>query len=145
MAGNQHVPDPRQQDFLKYYLDRKSDTFSNAYRSAQKAGYGEEYCKNLTAQMPTWLSENIRDEKLIKMAENNLETFLSDDEDDKRVKADMTKFTLKGLKKDKYSERQEHTGKDGKPIEVNIALDDNTFKNIIGLYGSNKTTKDSSA
>ena len=38
-------PDPRQATFLAYYLNPKSDTFSNAYQSGIKAGYSEEYSK----------------------------------------------------------------------------------------------------
>ena len=38
-------PDPRQASFLAYYLNPKSDTFSNALQSGIKAGYSEEYSK----------------------------------------------------------------------------------------------------
>ena len=117
MAGNQYKADPRQADFLKYYLDRDSETFSNAYKSALKAGYEDEYAKVVTSKMPDWLSEKVKDEHLINLAENNLQEFLgstSKETDDKKIKADMTKFTLKGLKKDKYSEKIE------KNVEVTL-------------------------
>ena len=48
-------------------------------------------------------------------AEDNLEVLL--DSEDERVKGDMTKFVAKTLGKDEgYSERTEHTGKDGKDL-----------------------------
>lgn len=50
---------PQQIDFLKYYTDPKSGTFSNATQSAIKAGYSQDYADNLTSLMPDWLSENI--------------------------------------------------------------------------------------
>jgi hypothetical protein len=78
--ANQHRPDPRQQLFLKYYLDpAEKNTFSNCYQSAIKAGYEKEYAESLTAQMPTWLSESLGNSKRLKMlekAERNLEEML---------------------------------------------------------------------
>lgn len=119
-GANQYKVDPRQALFLSYYFDQKSETFSNALQSALKAGYEEEYAKTITAQMPTWLSENIREAKIIKQAEKNLNNFLSDEEEDKKIKADMTKFALERLNKVKYSARQELTGEDGKEIKLII-------------------------
>lgn len=112
------MPDPRQELFFEYFLDRKSDTFSNAYQSAMKAGYDENYAQQLTYIQPKWLVERIKDEEIIYLAENNLKEFLSPEEEDKKVKADITKFVLRGLRKDKYSERMEHTGANGKAIEI---------------------------
>lgn len=112
------MPDPRQELFFQYFLDRESDTFSNALQSAIKAGFTEEYGKALLSKMPKWLSERVKDEELIQMAENNVRDFLSPSEEDKKVKADITKFVLKGLRKEKYSERMEHTGANGKAIEI---------------------------
>ncbi len=110
------MPDPRQELFFQYFLDRESDTFSNAYQSAMKAGYDENYAQQLTYRQPKWLVERVKDEELIQMAEQNVKEFLSPSEEDKKVKADITKFVLKGLRKEKYSERHEHTGKDGKDL-----------------------------
>lgn len=113
--ANQYKVDPRQALFLQYYIDPKSETFSNAYQSAKKAGYEEEYAQNITGQMPTWLSESIRDRYLIDKAEQNLKEFLEQNEDIK-VKADITKFVAERLNKKKYSARQEITGEDGTQI-----------------------------
>jgi len=111
---------PKQIDFLTYYNDPKSDTFSNAKASALKAGYSEEYAKNLTGQLPDWLSDNIsRRRRLLNKAEKNLEKLL--DSKDERVNGDITKFVAKTLGKDVgYSERHEHTGKDNSPLTIKV-------------------------
>ena len=113
------ILDPKQQAFLEYYVDPKSSSFSNAKESALKAGYSKEYAKNITGQMPDWLSENISRMQMLSKAERNLNQFL-DEEKDLKVKADITKFVAKTVGKDVYSERTEHTGKDGDPIEIDI-------------------------
>ena len=115
---NQYTPpDPRQIEFLKYYLDKKGDTFSNALKSAIKAGYSQEYAENIMSLMPKWLSEAIdelKDTDLIRKAEKNIDTFL--DGDDEKIKADITKFVLSRLNKKKYSDRIEHTGENGEEL-----------------------------
>lgn len=116
--ANQHKPDPRQAVFLSYYLDRDSETFANALQSGIKAGFSEKYSENLTSQLPTWLREKLGDESIICQAEKNLKNFLSDAEDDKKIKSDMTKFALKGLAKQKYSERIENEIKGD--ININV-------------------------
>lgn len=111
---------PQQQLFVSAYTNPKSDTFGNAYRSAKKAGYAEEYCQSITTKGSEWLAEIVRDQKLVDQAEKNIENFLSDDNDDIKIKADITKFTASRLGKKKWSERMEHTGADGTPIQINI-------------------------
>lgn len=112
---------PQQQNFLKHYIDPKSETWGNAYQSALKAGYSEEYSQNITGQMPIWLSENISDDKLLRKANKNLETALDGGLDDQEkggrpIQMRATELTLKGLQKGKWSERQELTGKDGERL-----------------------------
>lgn len=119
----------KQADFLFYYTNPKSATFSNAYRSALKAGYSEAYAKNITDQLPDWLMENLGDTIRLKRAERNLsevqEIPLRDEEGkfidpallNQRNKVDM--FLAKALNKDKYAERRELTGKDGKDLPTN--------------------------
>lgn len=120
MSGNQYKPDPRQALFLKHYLDPKSETFSNAYQSALKAGYEEEYAKVILSKDLDWLSESVRTELMVTKAENNLKNILEmdvlKDEVDTgklKIKADVSKFVAERLAKDKYSSKQvtEHTGK----------------------------------
>lgn len=133
-GANQHNPDPRQSLFLSYYLDPKSETFSNAYKSAIRAGYEDEYAKNITGQNTSWFSESIRDTYLLKKAEDNLSEFLEmqvtvnkdgieiTDAQLAKIKQDTTKFVAERLGKHKYSTRSEMTGKDGEPIQGNIIV-----------------------
>lgn len=127
--ANQHKPDPRQKLFLQYYLDPKSETFANALQSGLKAGYELEYSKTILSQDLTWLSESLRDEDLLKKAEENLKDVLEMDDylvneegvkvkriDHVKVKLDASKFVASRLGKDKWSDRTEHTGKDGKDL-----------------------------
>lgn len=134
MAGNQHQPDPRQAEYIKNYFDPASETYANSLQSALKAGYTQEYSESLTAQMPDWLSERLGDDKLVELAEKALLEalgYITVDEEGKidagagRLKLDATKLVLKGLKKDKYSERVEQTGKDGQPLVITF---DESFK-----------------
>lgn len=120
MAGNQYMVDPRQASFLKYYLDPKSETFSNALQSALKAGYEQEYAENITHLEPNWLSEAVGSEQMIKKAERNLNKILDLDPEREgkidtgvlKVVADTSKFITERLAKDKYSSKQvtEHRG-----------------------------------
>lgn len=115
----------QQELFLERYTNPKSPFFGNAYKSALEAGYSEEYSQNITGQMPEWLSENISDMKRLKRAEKNLDEVQNlpiVDEEGKidvalvgqRTKVDM--FIAERLDKDKYSSRQEQTGKGGKDL-----------------------------
>lgn len=116
---------PQQEVFLSEYTNPKSSNFGNAVQSALKAGYTENYANNITGLMPEWLFENIGDMKRLRKAEKNLDEVQNLDiynEDgkpdaqliDKRTKVDM--FIAERLNKDKYSTRQEQTGKDGKDL-----------------------------
>lgn len=94
---------PQQLDFIKYYFDRKSNTFSNAYQSALRAGYEEAYAKNITQLMPNWLKDLVKKEGFVEKAEKNINDLL--DDKDSRVKLDMTKFVMSRI--GKWSERSE--------------------------------------
>lgn len=116
---------PQQQLFLTFYLSPKSETWSNAFQSAKKAGYKEEYAKTITAQMPDWLSESINDTKMVQKANRNLDMALDGLLDDpekggKPIQMKATELTLKGLQKTKWSDRTELTGKDGKDLPIPI-------------------------
>ena len=134
---NQHTaPDPRQKLFLSNYLNPKSTTFSNAYQSALKAGYGEEYAKNILNQETDWLSETLDDDKMLRKAENVLDEMLdmpvviskvdiSDGEPKEvvktepalvKVKQDTAKFVAERRGKDRWSNRTEVTGAGGKDL-----------------------------
>lgn len=106
---------PQQTAFLAYYLDPTSETWSNHTQSALRAGFKQEYAENIMHLMPKWLAENLQDSGLISKALSNLSEFIADDEN-KNIKWDATKFTLSRLNKEKFSERQEQTGKGGKDL-----------------------------
>lgn len=116
---------PQQELFLAEYTNPKSDNFGNAVQSALKAGYTENYANNITGLMPEWLFENIGDMKRLRKAEKNLtevqnieiyneEGKLDANLIDKRTKVDM--FIAERLNKEKYSTRQELSGKGGKDL-----------------------------
>ena len=125
MAGNQYVSDPRQAAFLKAYLDPNSKTFSNALQSGIAAGYSEEYSKTIISKELDWVSESVKDKKLIEDAEKALQeavNYPTMDETGKvdagvaKIKQDTAKFITSRLQKNKWSDRTEHTGKDGKEL-----------------------------
>lgn len=118
---------PQQGEFLKNFLDPQSETFSNYYQSSLKAGYSEEYAKNISGQMPKWLDEALEDNNLVREALNNLSEFIRDNEN-KNLQWDATKFTLSRLAKGKFSDRTEHTGKGGEKLEINIVKYDGDNK-----------------
>ena len=110
---------PQQEQFLSYYLNPKSETWSNKTQSAIKAGYSQEYADNIGSLMPKWLEEALNDNSLMEKAMKNLSDFIGDSEN-KNLQWDATKFTLSRLGKSKFSERQEHTGADGKDLTINV-------------------------
>ena len=112
---------PQQLEFIKYYFDKKEDTFGNAYQAGIKAGFSDEYSRNITHLMPKWLSEFIEDERLIKKAYRNLDMALDGLLDDpekgaKNLQYKASELTLKTRQKEKFSERTEVTGADGKDL-----------------------------
>jgi hypothetical protein len=121
--------DPRRELFRKAYMNPKSKTFSNAYKSALVAGYTEEYAKNITGQGNAWFSEIIRDQKRRLQVDKNIDKFLTNDADDGlplKLKADMTKFVAKHMMSDKYGDSLKLTDADGGSL------------NLGSLFGSNE-------
>lgn len=127
---------PQQELFLASYCNPKSPTFSNAVQSAIKAGYTETYANNITAEMPEWLLENLGDTKRLLKAEKVLDEMLEMDTEIEveteeggytktdtglvKIKQDTAKFVAERLGKQKYSTRNELTGKDGKELPTPI-------------------------
>jgi primosomal protein N' len=114
--ANQNVVDPRQSVCLSYYINPKSETFGNMLRSALKAGYNESYARTLTVADPEWLSSNVKaDVDRVKRAERNLDQMLNVEinlknkigVDVAKLQADVSKFILKTLARQKYSEEKE--------------------------------------
>jgi len=132
MSANGKTPflTPQQELFLAYYTNPKSDTFSNAYQSAIKAKYKEDYARNITAELPDWLQENLGDMTRLRKAEKNLDEVQNFNVVDERIKVDM--FYAERLGKQKYSARTELTGKDGGAIEFLDKSDDDLAK-LAGL------------
>ncbi len=131
--ANQHQPDPRQSLFLSYYLDPKSETFSNALQSALRAGYSQEYSETILNQDTDWLSESLSDASLLHKAEKRLKQILDFEPVNEEGKVDNSllanqmkaiNLVAKGIGKAKYSERIENTGANGQPIVVTF---DNSF------------------
>ncbi len=113
-GANQWMTDPRQQLFISYYLNPDSETWSNAHKSALKAGYAEEYAQSITAQGTSWFSESISDNSLILKATKNLESALTGALDDpekggKPLQMRATEFVLKGLQKNKWGDKVDPT------------------------------------
>lgn len=124
--------DPRQTLFLKYYLDPKSETFSNALQSGLKAGYTQEYSESILQKDLDWLAEGVGSNERLKRAERVLDemldmqvqvTKINDDVELTvtdtglvKIKQDTAKFIASRLGKHKWSERTELTGANGKDL-----------------------------
>jgi phage terminase small subunit len=96
MANKKETLDPRQALFLEYYLNPGSETFSNIYRSALKAGYSDEYAQNMRAKTLDWVSENVGDvtkDELVKKSKKVLNKSL--DSEDLKLAQDTAKFIAK--------------------------------------------------
>ena len=120
---------PIQQLFLKEYTDPKSEYFGNAYQSAIKAGYSEDYAKNITGQMPEWLSENLGNSKLLLKARKNLEIGLDGLLDDpekggKPIQAKLTEFTLKNVDRATFGDKADINLKGTLNISFDSAFND---------------------
>ena len=118
---------PRQSQFLKNYLDPKSKTFSNAYQSAIQAGFTEDYAKTILSKDLDWLSENVRDNKLVVKALKNLDNLLGGEDD--KIKADLTKFTLSRLNREKFGDRVDLTTGGKELPQPIISLDNAILRN----------------
>lgn len=155
--SNQYKPDPRQTLFLSYYINPKSETFSNARKSAIRAGYSPEYADSITSEFPTWLEDKLGDLKRLKRAENVLDETLDipvetleweGSGDDKtqivvtnpalvKVRQDTAKFVAERLGRKKYSTHHEiDVTSGGRPLrELN---DDELFTLAGGSKGGTR-------
>jgi len=120
--------DPRQQLCWGYYIDPRSETFSNAYQSAIKAGYEESSAIKISSN--DWFAEKRRTLLLLPKAEKVLEETLDadiHDEEGKRdrgvmgLKLDAAKFVSETIGKGMgYSKRSELTAADGKELSIQV-------------------------
>jgi hypothetical protein len=114
---------PQQQKFKEAYLDPGSPTYNNAKASAIAVGYDEDYADQITARGNKWMLGLVRDQETVEEAEKRLREILKLDISDTqnlRGVLDAIKIVLKGLAKEKYSERYEHSGPDGKELPTPI-------------------------
>lgn len=108
--------DPRQKVCWDYFLDPRSDTFSNARQSAIKAGYTETTANQITTEK--WFTERVRRLNMVSKAERNIDEVLELQIKDpvtgkidpvviaNRTRVDM--FVLERLGKDEgYTTKQE--------------------------------------
>jgi hypothetical protein len=73
-GANQYLLDPRQKYCWDSYIDPRSDTFSNALKSAVKAGYSESTASHITREM--WFVEKTRRLGFLSKSEQILEDIL---------------------------------------------------------------------
>lgn len=121
-----YIADIRQINFWNEYLDQKAEFYSNAYRSALKAGYSEVDASRITTYK--FFKKRMRRLGLLDKAEKVLNSTLSmnikgtdgkPQADLLRIKTDVAKHITKTLGKDEgYSERSEITGKDGQEFRI---------------------------
>lgn len=152
MSANGKTPflTPKQELFLAYYLNPKSETFDNAFRSAIRAGYEENYAKNITDEMPDWLRENLGDMQMLRKAEKALNSTLADDYEFEevikdgelietkvnpalaKIKQDSAKFVAERIGKHKYSTRTEVDTKHSGSISL-VDKHDEELAKLAGL------------
>lgn len=107
---------PQQIEFLTFYTDPKSETYSNARQSAIKAKYSEEYASNITSLLPKWLSDVIGTDVAVGEIVEGIKKETVTDKSSDRLKA----WELLGKYKKMFTEKHEHSGLDGKPIEYKV-------------------------
>lgn len=130
-GANQYQLDPRQKLCWDFYINPKSETFSNGLQSAIKAGYDKEYAAQITTI--DWFLEKLRILNMLDKAERNLDKIMDLEieqtittKDGKTLKAidaplvgqvaKVSMFIAERVGKEKYSTRSEITGKDGKDL-----------------------------
>lgn len=142
--ANQFTLDIRQSECWENYLDKKSNTYGNAYLSAIKAGYAKTTAKCITHE--DWWQEKTRRMNLLGKAEKVLDhtltmetnlpvigmfgpivdketkkVMMKEDHNLLRIRQDSAKFVSERLgKKVGYSTRTELTGEDGKDLPTPI-------------------------
>jgi len=151
-GANQYQLDPRQKMCWDFYINPKSETFSNAYKSALKAGYEESTALQITTEK--WFTERVRRNNMLSKAEKVLDEMLEmpievlewegrGEEAEQivvtnpalvKVKQDTAKFVAERLGKDDgYSTRNEVTGKDGERLVEGLTKEQQTLLDTL-LY-----------
>lgn len=120
------VFDPRVDIFKQFYLSPSSYTFMNIRQSALRAGYTDQYARNISVQRPKWWLELIDSAEynraeMVKKSESHFINMLetpdtTDDRERIKLKQRTAEFVTERLGKDIYSTRQEVTGADGRRL-----------------------------
>ena len=120
------IIDPKQALALKNYKDPSSPTFGDLKNSMISAGYSEKSTSAVYTLPPAWLSEGIKqDVEMIKQAEANLRRYnsLKIDIEHKngidlaKLQVDVSKFIVKNLAKQKYTDTEDKTPP---AVQINI-------------------------
>lgn len=120
------IIDPRQLKTIEGYKNPKSATFGNLKQSAISAGYNVDYADQLSSIRPAWLTEAMQsDVAMVQRAERNLKKYIEldinlngkKDVDLAKLQVDVSKFILKTLAKQKYSEDSDSTPPN---VQINI-------------------------
>ena len=130
-VANGSTSDPREQIMWDFYVKELSNGIDNAYDAAIKAGYEATTAKNVT--LTGWYKERkakLKRKEMLSKAERNLDKVLDtsykNDEgniksDVMKIVVDVSKTIVTTLGKDEgYSNRTEHTGKEGGNITFDI-------------------------
>lgn len=129
MAKKKKLLNPQQEEFIDFYTDPKSPTFSNAYESALKAKYAKKYAENITTLMPSWLGENIGDMRLLNKAIKNLDNTFDLKTVNEEGKIDSSvlgiqstnaRFIASTIGKKRFSTRSNLLDDEGKAIPIPI-------------------------
>lgn len=136
-GANQYTSDPREQKCWDFYVESLIKGQPNAYESAIKAGYAEDSARNIT--LTGWFKERLarlKRKDMLSKAERNLDKVLDFDmiTDDGKINTPVATLVtgvsttiVKTLGKEEgYSDRVEHTGKNGKDIIINIVKYDDS-------------------
>lgn len=130
--ANQHTSDEREQIMWNIYVANLSKGIDNAYQSAIEAGYSEDHSRNITLQ--GWYKERkakLRRHDMLSKAERNLSKVLDFkmETDEGKVNVPVAQLVtgvsttiVKSLGKENYSDRTEHTGKNGEELIKTIVI-----------------------
>lgn len=142
-GGDNNPFDPRREECWRFYLDKESNSYGNAFLSAIKSGYGKGYSKQITTQQ--WWLARVRRLGLLDKAEKVLDEDLEMDTvvpiigmfgpivdkktnkaltkidpDLRRIRQSSATFISSRLGKKHYSTRTELTGADGEKLPTPI-------------------------
>lgn len=161
-GANQYTLDPRQKLCWEYYISPRSETFSNAYQSAVKAGYTDDTSKQIT--VCPWFLEKLRRLNMLGKAEKVLDDMLEMPVEVQKIegygdskemvvktepslvkiKQDTAKFIADRLGKDEgYSLRTELSGPNGKELIPESTKEIKELTNILNaIHGGTSLSSD---